>query len=252
MTQLQKSAIEAGKKLAIVRERALSAVAVGVSFEELEKIAQEEIKNQGAVPSFPTVGDYKWATCITKNEGCCHGIPRELVVEDGDIITIDVGLIWEGVHSDTASTVCAGSCSQKVQDFLETGKRSLANAIRTAKVGRSVYDIGLAMQEAIESRGCSAVYQLTGHGIGHKLHLEPNIPCFGDDRYKKIKIREGQLLAIEVMYAQGDPTLVLAEDGWTYQSADRSLTGMFEHTVLVGQYNTQILTISPLEKNGVV
>jgi len=238
---------KSGEILAQVRDICLAAVKPGMSFEELEAIAQREIKKLGAKTSFTTVGDYKWATCITKNKGCCHGIPRDKGVDKGDLITIDVGVIYEGFHSDTAGTVCAGSCTTQQEAFLQAGRDALTNAIAQARPGNSIYDISKAMQETIESAGFSVVYQLTGHGIGRKLHESPNIPCFADPRNKRDILREGKTIAIEIMYAEGNPTLVLDDDGWTYSTEDGSPTGMFEHTVLITKNGPEVLTLSPLE-----
>ena len=244
------ASIKAGKILAEVRDIVLAAVNPGISFEELEAIAQREIKKRGAKPSFTTVADYQWATCITKNEGCCHGIPREKKVAKGDLITVDVGVLYEGFHSDTAATVCAGSCTKEQEEFLLAGKEALQNAIQQAQPGNSIYDISKAMQDTIESSGYSVVYQLTGHGIGRKLHEPPNIPCFADEKNKKYVLKADKMIAIEIMYAKGKPSLVLDEDGWTYSTEDGSWTGMFEHTVLITEHGPEVLTLSPLENRA--
>lgn len=235
---------EGGKILSYVRDSVAAAVKPGITFEELEALAQDLIAKKGARPSFPTVEGYHWATCISKNEGCCHGIPKNNVVEDGDIITIDVGVLYKGYHTDTSITVPAGQVSKEVLHFLEVGKRALANAIAQAKVGNTVYDISLATQQTIESEGYSCVYQLTGHGISKRLHEEPNIPCFADEPSKKDVLYEGQTIAIEPMYAMGNPRLKLGKDGWTYETADKSLTGMFEHTIYITRGKPEILTES--------
>jgi methionyl aminopeptidase len=185
----------------------VAAVKPGVKFEELEAIAQAGLKKRGAQVSFATVADYKWATCITKNDGCCHGIPVGKTIEDGDLITIDVGALYQGYHSDTSYTLQAGKQTKDRQHFLEVGKASLEAALSRVTAGNSVISVSRAMQEVVEKAGYSAVYQLTGHGLGKKLHQSPNIPCYADERSKKILLEEDQLLAIEVMYTEGDPTL---------------------------------------------
>jgi methionyl aminopeptidase len=233
-----------GKILAQVRDAIVAAVKPGIPFEELEAIAQRELKRLGALPSFPTVEGYKWATCITKNEGVVHGIPEGKKVEFGDIITIDVGALYGGYHTDTSITVCAGECSKRVQRFLETGVQAVNAAIAQVKPGASVYDLSLAMQTVVEKAGYRCVYQLTGHGVGKKLHEDPNIPCYADERSKKDVLREGQTIAVEIMYTMGNPRLVLAKDGWTYETEDRSLGGMHEHTVLVTKDGPEVLTKS--------
>jgi len=233
-----------GKILAQVRDAVVLAVKPGVPFEALEEIAQRELKRLGAEPSFPTVEGYNWATCITKNEGCVHGIPVGKTVEFGDIITIDVGALYGGYHTDTSITVCAGECSKRVQRFVETGVKAVDAAIAQVHAGATVYDLSLAMQSVVEGAGYRCVYQLTGHGVGKKLHMDPTIPCYADERSKKDILHEGQTLAVEIMYTMGNPKLVLAADGWTYETEDRSLSGMHEHTVLVTKDGVEILTAS--------
>ena len=233
-----------GKILAQVRDAVVAEVKPGVSFETLEAIAQHELKRLGAEPSFSTVEGYRWATCITKNEGCVHGIPVGKTVDFGDIITIDVGALYGGYHTDTSITVCAGECSKRVQQFIATGVKAVDAAIAQVHAGATVYDLSLAMQSVVESAGYRCVYQLTGHGVGKKLHMDPSIPCYADERSKKDILHEGQTLAVEIMYAMGNPKLVLAADGWTYETEDHSLTGMYEHTVLVTKDGVEVLTRS--------
>lgn len=231
-----------GKILATVRDAIVAAVKPGVPFETLEAIAQRELKRLGAEPSFPTVEGYQWATCITKNEECVHGIPVGKTVDFGDIITIDVGALYGGYHTDTSITVCAGECSKRVQRFVTTGVKAVDAAIAQVHAGATVYDLSLAMQTVVEGAGYRCVYQLTGHGVGKKLHMDPSIPCYADERSKKEVLYEGQTLAVEIMYAMGNPKLVLAKDGWTYETEDHSLAGMHEHTVLVTKDGAEVLT----------
>jgi len=233
---------EGGKKLARVRDALAVYVKVGSTFEEIEAEAQRLIKAEGAVPSFSTVEGYDWATCLMRNEEMCHGIPQGKKVEDGDVIKIDVGLIWQGYHLDTTTTVVSGTSSPEKDEFLAVGKRSLEKAIGRATLGNTVYDISAAMQKVVERHGYSCVYQLCGHGIGKKLHDEPEIPCLAQRRDKKEKLYEGQTVAIEIMYAVGNAFLELAPDGWTYKTADNSLAGMFEETVLITKDGPEILT----------
>lgn len=234
-----------GAKLSRVKHALVAMVRPGVLFEELETEARSLIELEGSTPSFMTVDGYKYATCITKNEGCCHGVPAGKKVEAGDLITIDVGLVYAGFHSDTSITVYAGDEKKapgQIRVFLETGRRALANAIQKAIVGNSVYDISKAIQNTIEAAGYGAVFQLTGHGIGKSLHEPPYVPCVTYEQDKRHKLKEGMTLAIEPMYAMGNPELVLGKDGWTYESIDRSLTGMFEETILITSGKPEILT----------
>jgi len=231
-----------GKRMRVVKKALQDFVTVGTTFEAIEAKAQELIKAQGGIPNFALVPGYHWATCVMKNDELCHGIPKNKVVDDGDVITIDVGMLYEGWHLDTSITFAVGTVSSEISHFLEVGKQSLKKAIAKARVGSSVYDVSSAMQRVVERAGYSAAYQLTGHGIGEELHMEPSIPCEADRADKKIKLYEGQTVAIEIMYAMGDATVVLDKDKWTYRTQDGSLSGMFEETVLVTAAGPEILT----------
>lgn len=236
---------ESGKRLGRVKRALIAMVKPGVLFEEIEAKAQELIAAEGAAPSFMTVSGYHHATCITKNEGCCHGIPVGKKVEAGDLITIDVGLVFDGYHTDTSYTVYAGDeakMSEETRRFLAVGKQALEFAISNATAGNSIYDVSLAIQATIEGAGYGCVYQLTGHGIGKSLHEPPYVPCVAFTQDKRLKLVEGMTLAIEPMYAMGNPELILGKDKWTYETKDRSLTGMFEETVLITSGKPEILT----------
>jgi len=214
----------------------------GTSFEALEQEAQRLIKTGGATPSFSTVPGYSWATCIMKNNELCHGIPRGKTVLDGDVITIDVGLIFNGYHLDTTVSFAVGTVSGTTKEFLSIGQRALSQAIAVVEPGVSVYTISATMEKILSKARFGAVYQLTGHGIGKELHMEPSIPVAAQKRDKRIHLEAGQTVAIEVMYTAGSPDLVMAKDNWTYVTADGSLSGMFEETVLVTERGYEILT----------
>lgn len=214
----------------------------GVSFLEIEAEAQRLIQAVGCVPSFSTVPGYHWATCLMVNDALCHGIPTNYQVESGDLMTIDVGLIHRGYHLDTTLSFGIDPVEPEVTEFLAVGQKSLEKAIHQARVGASVYEVSHAMQQHVEKRGFGAVYQLTGHGIGKELHMDPYIPCQADRRDKRVKLYEGQTVAIEIMYTAGKPDLKEDADGWTFRTIDGSLSGMFEETVLVTKQGPQILT----------
>ena len=235
---------QGGALLGRVKQQLVDFTKVGMAFETIEAEAQRLIKAGGAKPSFSTVPGYSWATCLMKNDELCHGIPQHKWVADGDVMTIDVGLIWDGYHLDTTTTFVVGQSQPEIEHFLDVGRRSLAKAIKKARVGNSVYDLSFAMQKVVEENGFNVVYQLTGHGVGKELHGEPEIPCFAQKSDKRIKLYEGQTIAIEIMYAAADAHLVLDRDGWTYRTEDGSLSGMFEETVLVTQAGPEILTAS--------
>lgn len=233
---------EGGAILGDIKKRLVKFSKVGVSFEKIEAEAQRLIKEAGMKPSFSTVPGYFWATCIMKNEQVCHGIPKDQEVEDGDLITIDIGLINKGYHLDTTVSFAVGDVRPEIEEFLATGRKSLEKAINRAKIGSSVYDISHAMEKPLKRNGYGVVYQLTGHGVGEKLHMEPSIPCVPNRSDKNVKLVEGQTLAIENMYSMGKPDLVESSDGWTYRTVDRSISSMFEETVLITKKGPEILT----------
>lgn len=234
-----------GKILAEVRDTLLSQVDAGMSFATVEDMACELIAHhKGAEPSFKRVPKYHWATCVMKNDEVCHGIPRnDKVIEEGDLITIDVGVYYQGYHTDTSATTYIGNPPAHIQAFLAAGERSVEKAIEQAVVGKSVWHVSYAMQRAIETAGYHCVTELTGHGVGRELHEEPSIPCVADPTDKRIVWKAGQTVAIEVMYAMGDARLHFDDDGWTCRTRDRSLSGMHEHTVLITEHGPEILTI---------
>lgn len=234
--------VKGGALLGAIRDQLQVAATVGVTFEALEAAAQRLIKEVGAKPSFSTVHDYHYATCIMKNDALCHGIPRNGSVEVGDIITIDVGLLYDGYHNDTSITFPVDPVPPTTINFLEVGKKSLAAAIAVVRAGASVYDVSWAMEEPARSAGFGLVQELTGHGVGARLHEEPNIPCRAYRANKRIKLRLGQTIAVELMYTMGEPQLVIDVDRWTYRTRDHSLSAMFEDTVLVTHNGFEVLT----------
>jgi len=234
---------QGGKALAIIRDQLIAELKPGQSFAAIEIRAQELILKVGFKPSFSTVPGYSWATCIMKNDELCHGIPSaEKIVETGNIITIDIGLISGGYHLDTTFTAPIEPVSPQASNFLAVGRKTLSKAISEAIAGNTVYDISAALQKGVERAGFNAVYQLTGHGIGKELHMDPSIPVYKQKGDKRKILTVGQTLAIEVMYTSGDAGLVLDADGWTYRTKDGGLAGMFEETVLITENGPEILT----------
>ncbi len=231
-----------GAKLREVKHALQAFTTIGTSFEEIEAEAQRLIAAAGARPSFSTVPGYSWATCVMKNHELCHGIPQGKQVEDGDVITIDVGLLWQGYHLDTTTTFAVGKVSGQVKDFLAIGAKALRESIQRVRPGVSVYEISHTMEKVLDKAHFGAVYQLTGHGIGKALHMEPSIPVVAQDAQKTVRLKEGQTVAIEVMYTMGEPDLIVAKDKWTYQTQDGSLSGMFEETVVVTEQGYEVLT----------
>lgn len=230
-----------GKITAQALKAVLALVKPGVLMSQLDHVAKNFIEKSGARSSFMTVNDYKWTTCITKNEQVVHGIPRAIPIESGDIVSVDIGAVYKGLHSDMAITVPVGEVSSPVRKFLEVGRSTLEKAIEKAKVGNRIGDISQTLQENIEGSGYSVVKSLTGHGVGHELHEQPPIPGFGK-KHTGPPILKGMTLAIEVIYAQGEGEVTLGKDGWTISTVDGSLAGLFEKTVLVAKSGPIVLT----------
>lgn len=234
---------EGGQKLGKIRQELLQTAAVGMTFAQIEERAQELIAQAGAVPSFSTVPGYDWATCVMVNDGLCHGVPTDTVIQDGDVLTVDVGLIWKGYHVDSTGTVIVGTKTPEKEAFLALGRQAEKKSINKVRAGATVYDVANAMENTLKRGGAGVVEQLTGHAIGKELHMAPNIPCKAYPRDKNIKLVLGQTICVEAMYTKGSPRLVVDKDGWTYRTADGSLSAMFEETVLVGPKGPIVLTI---------
>ena len=232
---------KAGKICAQALRKVLNEVKVGTSCKKLDIIAQHEIENLGASPSFKTVDNYAWTICTTINNQVVHGIPGDTILQDGDIVGIDIGAFYQGFHSDLAITVPVGKIKKETEKFLEVGRETLNEAIQKARIGNTIGDISQTIQNGIETAGYSVVTSLTGHGVGRELHEDPMVPGVGK-RGTGLKILKNMTLAIEVIYAQESGKVVLEKDGWTISSADGSLGGLFEKTVAIGQNGPIVLT----------
>lgn len=227
-----------GQITAHALKKVLENIKVGISARQLDKIAEEEIKKLGGELSFTTVKGYQFATCITFNEQVVHGIPTERIVKEGDLISIDLGAVFGGWHTDAAWTVLVGS---RIEKFLKIGKEALWDGIAKAVEGNTVGDIGAAIAQKVQGAGYSIVRSLVGHGVGKSLHEEPEVPGYGQAG-TGVPLKRGMSLAIEVIYTMGHGEVVLEADGWTVATADRSLAGLFEMTVVVGEKKAEVLT----------
>lgn len=248
---------EGGKRLAEVFGQVLAKVKPGIKLSELDQLAETLIKKQKGKPSFKMVKGYHWATCINVNQGVVHGIPGNYQIKVNDIVGLDMGMFFGGVHTDMARTVLVTGKNQrkasqtKIKNFLKFGERALREAIKAARVGKRIGHISQMIENQIRKAGFSPVKVLTGHGVGKKLHEEPQIPCFLKTEIKKTPlIKPGMSLAIEVIYTQGSPRLVLGEDNWTIETADGSLAGLFEDTVIVTKKKPLTLTFSGWTKGS--
>lgn len=233
---------EGGSKLAIIRNALAKMVLQGSTPLDIEKKAQELIDRAGGKPSFQMVKNYNWATCININDGVVHGIPTSIPFKEGDLVSIDVGMLYKGFHTDTSITISSGKIDNRLDKFLEVGKIALTFAINKAKPGNKVSDIAKSIQAEVEKDGYSPIRALTGHGIGKKLHEEPQIPCFWEDGMADTVLPEGAVLAIEVIYTIGEPDLMQDQDNWTLRTKDGTIAGLFEETVAVVPNGPLVLT----------
>lgn len=230
---------EGVRRLRRILRRVLNKAKPGIRLSQLDRLAESLIEKQKGLPSFKMVLGYKWATCINVNQGVVHGIPDNYRLKENDIVSIDMGMKFGGLHVDEAWTILVQSAKCKVQSeekkkFLETGEKALRAAIKAAKAGNRVGHISLAIEKEIKKSGFSPIQTLTGHGVGRKLHEEPKIPCYLQEKIVVTPLlKPGMTLAIEVIYSKGSPELILKNDGWTLETADGSLAALFEKTVFV-------------------
>jgi methionyl aminopeptidase len=213
----------------------------GVTTGELDRIAEEFIRERGGVPTSKGYRGYPAATCISPNAMVVHGIPGEHRVEEGDLISVDVGITLDGLVADSAYTFAVGEVDDEASRLLEVGKQALEAGIEQARAGNRVGDISHAVQELVEGAGFSVVRSLVGHGVGRSYHEEPQIPNFGEAG-RGPQLQSGMTIAIEPMITAGGPDVYLHDDEWSISSQDGSLAAHFEHTVAVTDGEPQILT----------
>lgn len=236
----------AGQIVAEVLHRMREWVAPGVTTGELNERAEDLIRRRGGIPSFkgyPPGSRYPFPAviCTSVNEELVHGIPGPRVLKEGDILSIDVGVIYDGYHGDAGITLPVGEISPEARRLLEVTEAALYAGIAQARAGNRVGDISAAIQRTAESAGYSVVREYTGHGIGRRMHEEPQIPNWGEPGQGPL-LRPGMTLAIEAMVLAGSPQVRTLDDHWTVVSADGKLTAYFEHTVLVRDGEPEILT----------
>lgn len=242
--------IKAGGKItAMVIKRVLEKAVSGVTTMELEKYAQELIKNAGGYPSFMMEKNYHFATCMNVNDVVVHGIPSDYVLKGTDILGLDVGVFYQGFHTDASWTTQIQNSIRPFggqNSFLAAGEEALSEAIKVAVPRNHIGNISQKIQEVIENHGYSCVKQLVGHGVGRQLHEDPEIPCFIRGKIENTpEVKAGMCLAIEVIYNEGKSPIVYGnDDGWTVVARDGSLSGLFEHTIFITQNGPEIVTTS--------
>jgi len=240
-----------GRMLSETLKEVCAHIEPGVSELELDALADKLIKEKGGEPGFKKVEGYHHATCISTNEVVVHGIPSPYKLKAGDIIGIDCGVFYKGLHTDMSQTVRVQSSKLKVHNdevdkFLKVGKQALEAGIKEAKLGNRVGHISKAIQDIVEAEnGYSVVRSLVGHGVGRELHEDPEVPGYLMGKIEKTpELKIGMVIAIEVIYNMGGPDLAFANnDGWTLKTKDNSLAGLFERTVAITANGPLILTV---------
>lgn len=222
----------------------------GISTAFLDKVAEEYIRDNGALPAFKGYNGFPASICASVNDQVVHGIPSEkLILKDGDIISIDCGTFKNGFVGDSAYTFCVGDVCQDVRDLLETTKASLYLGIEQAVEGKRIGDIGFAVQSYCELKGYSVVREMVGHGIGKKMHEAPEVPNYGR-RGCGMMLKTGMVICIEPMINQGKCGLIFERDGWTTRTVDGKCSAHFEHAVAIRKGKADILSdFSIIEEN---
>lgn len=232
-----------GRIVRQVLDTVRQAVAPGVTTMDLERVAERKIRDLGARPAFKGYYDYPCVLCTSVNSEIVHGIPSERrVLRAGDIVSIDTGVVLDGYYGDAAITVPVGDeISPELEKLLDVTHESLVQGIEAARIGNTVGDVGAAVQKVVESNGFSVVREFVGHGIGTKLHEDPQVPNYGMPGHGP-KLRDGMVLAIEPMVNVGRPETRLLDDKWTAVTEDGSASAHFEHCVAVTRNGPVILT----------
>ena len=243
---------EGGAKLGAILQQLLEYADVGVCLNDIELRANKLIQDSGGTPSFKTVSGYRWATCVCVNDVVVHGIPTPYKLIRGDILTIDIGLLYQGFHTDTAWTKIIGDESpekfKEKRHFLEIGRKALYQAIDLCRIGNCIGDISESNQSIIEGAGFSVVKSLVGHGVGRALHEDPQIPNYiRGKKENTYKFQGGETIAIEPIYVRGNGDVYTsANDGWTIATRDGSPAVFFEHSIAVTKDGPIILTKAEL------
>ncbi|HEY8425471.1 MAG TPA: type I methionyl aminopeptidase [Limnochordales bacterium] len=214
----------------------------GVTTAELDRFAEAFIRERGAIPSFKGYRGYPASICTSVNEQVVHGIPGDRPLREGDILSVDVGVVLDGYHGDAARTFPVGEVDERARRLLEVTEQALWAGIEQARVGRHLSDIGHAIQRLVESAGLSVVREFVGHGIGRQMHEEPQVPNYGLPG-RGVRLRAGMTLAIEPMVNEGASDVTILEDQWTAVTVDGSRSAHFEHTVAITDDGPVVLTL---------
>lgn len=234
---------EAGKILAKVHEELKDAIRPGMSTLDIDRLGEKIIRGYGCIPSFLNYNGYPASICVSVNDEVVHGIPhKDHILYEGDIVSLDAGVIYKGYHADAARTYGVGKISDEAAKLIEVTKQSFFEGIKMAKDGNHLHDVSNAIADYCESFGYGVVRDLVGHGIGKNLHEDPQIPNF-HQRRRGIKLQKGMTLAIEPMVNAGTYEVAWLDDDWTVVSDDGSLSAHYENTILITDGEPEILTI---------
>lgn len=234
---------EAGKILAKTHEELKNAIRPGMSTLEIDRLGEKIIRGYGCIPSFLNYNGYPASICVSVNDEVVHGIPSaDRILMEGDIVSLDAGVIYKGYHADAARTYGVGKISEEAQKLIDVTKQSFFEGIKMAKDGNHLHDISNAIADYCESYGYGVVRDLVGHGIGKNLHEDPQIPNFRQRR-RGIKLSKGMTLAVEPMVNAGTYEVYWLDDDWTVVSDDGSLSAHYENTILITDGEPEILTI---------
>ena len=238
---------EAGKRLEDVHNQLAEIIRPGISTLEIDQFGEKAIRAYGCIPNFLNYNGYPASICVSVNDEVVHGIPKKnRILQEGDIVSLDAGLIYEGYHSDAARTYGVGKISDEAARLIRVTRESFFEGIKLAQPGNHLFDISEAIQNHVESNGYSIVRDLVGHGIGTHLHEDPQIPNFKEKR-KGMKLRPGMTLAIEPMVNEGTFEVEWLDDDWTVVTADGSLAAHYENTIAITEDGYEILTLSDKE-----
>lgn len=241
---------QAGKILAVVHQNLAKEIKPGMSTLDIDRLGEEMIRSYGCEPSFKNYCGYPASICVSVNEEVVHGIPTDKrIIKEGDIVSLDAGVIYRKYHSDAARTVAVGEISKAAQLLIERTRQSFFEGMKAAVAGKHLHDISGAIGDYAQSFDYGVVRDLCGHGIGSHLHEEPEIPNFRQWR-KGPKLCPGMTLAVEPMLNIGTPDVLWMDDEWTVITADRSLSAHYENTILITEGKPEILSLTEEEKEA--
>ena len=243
---------EAGKILERVHNELEKALHPGMSTKDIDTLGEKIIRSYGCIPSFLNYNGYPASICVSVNQEVVHGIPdKHRIIHEGDIVSLDAGVIYEGYHSDAARTVAVGEVSEEAKLLIERTRQSFIEGMKKAVAGNHLYDISAAIGDYANQFGYGVVEDLCGHGIGSHLHEEPEIPNFRQSRFRRgIKLKPGMTLAVEPLINVGTKDVLWMDDEWTVVTEDKSLSAHYENTILITDGKPEILSLTEEEKKA--